>query len=256
MFHAIVEANRLQNGIDAIKQLVPESKINLNEDGFSVNAVDAANVGMVYYRLDADEWESYEADGGLIGLDLERFSDVLDTANKGQLADITLDPETRKLDVKIGGMTYTIGCLDPDTIRQQPEEPDIDLAGQAVLTGDKMSQVVKSTKMVGSVLEMGCGPSEEDDGDEEVFFIRSSGDTDSVSIEYGEEDLINFEYADVKSKFSVEYVENVFKPANNGTEITINIGDNVPIEFKYILPDESGDVTYMLAPRLPKDQIN
>jgi proliferating cell nuclear antigen len=58
MFKAIVDAETLRTALDSVSVLVDECKIHLEEDGFSIRAVDPANVGMVDLTLDREAFES------------------------------------------------------------------------------------------------------------------------------------------------------------------------------------------------------
>ena len=130
MFKAIVSADTLKTTLDSVSVLVDECKIHLEEDGLEIRAVDPANVGMVDLSLSADAFESYEADGGLIGVNLSRLEDIAGMADAGQLVSLELDEETRKLHIQIDGLEYTLTLIDPDSIRQEPDIPDLDLAAE------------------------------------------------------------------------------------------------------------------------------
>ena len=100
MFKAIVDAETLRTALDSVGVLVDECKIHLNEDGIAIRAVDPANVGMVDLALDSAAFESYEADGGLVGVNLTRLFEIAKMANSGQLVQLELDEETRKLHIQ------------------------------------------------------------------------------------------------------------------------------------------------------------
>ncbi|OTE98882.1 DNA polymerase sliding clamp, partial [Halorubrum sp. SD612] len=124
MFKAIVGASTFQDALDSVSVLVDECKIRLNEEELSIRAVDPANVGMVDLTLEAAAFESYEADGGVIGVNLARLEDIAGMANSGDLIHLELDEETRKLHIEIDGLSYTLALIDPDSIRQEPDIPD------------------------------------------------------------------------------------------------------------------------------------
>jgi len=110
MFKAIVSAETLGTALDSVSVLVAECKIHLEEDGIAIRAVDPANVGMVDLSLDAAAFESYEADGGIIGVNLSRLEDIVGMADSGQLVELELDEETRKLHIQIDGLEYTLAA--------------------------------------------------------------------------------------------------------------------------------------------------
>jgi len=81
MFKAAIGASTLQDALDSISVLVDECKFRLDDDQLGVRAVDPANVGMVDLTLSPGAFESYSADGGVIGLNLSRFEDIVSMAN-------------------------------------------------------------------------------------------------------------------------------------------------------------------------------
>jgi len=138
MFKAIVGASTLEDALDSVSVLVDECKIRLNEDEFAIRAVDPANVGMVDLSLAADAFESYNADGGVIGVNLAKLEDFIGMANGNQLIELELDEQTRKLNIRMDGLSSTLALIDPDSIRQEPDIPDLDLPAEIVLEGAQL----------------------------------------------------------------------------------------------------------------------
>src|SRR6056297_1705881 len=187
MFKAIVSADTLKETLDSVSVLVDECKIHLDEDGLSIRAVDPANVGMVDLSLDSAAFESYEADGGLIGVDLSRLEDIAGMADSGQLIQLELDEETRKLHIQIDGLEYTLALIDPDSIRQEPDIPDLDLPAEIVVEGKDIDRSVTAADMVSDHIALAV------DDDAETFVVEAEGDTDDVHFELDREDLIDLQ---------------------------------------------------------------
>ena len=143
-FSALVPVETLQDAIEPVSALVAECKIRLNDDGLSIRAVDPANIGMVDMSLAKSAFESYEADGGVIGVNLDRFEDVLSMGDSGDLVSFDLNEQTRKLDIHISGLSYTLVLIDPDSIRQEPNIPELELPARLVLTGDDIDYARRS----------------------------------------------------------------------------------------------------------------
>src|SRR5699024_12344154 len=85
---------------------------------------DPANVGMVDLTLSADAFESYEADGGVIGVDLSRLQDIASMAGNDDLVHLELDEETRKPHISIDELRYTPALIQPQSVRQPPDVPE------------------------------------------------------------------------------------------------------------------------------------
>ena len=247
MFKAIVSADTLTDALDSVSVLVDECKIRLNEDEFAIRAVDPANVGMVDLSLAAAAFESYEADGGVIGVNLGRLEDIAGMANSGDLIHLELDEETRKLHIQIDGLSYTLALIDPDSIRQEPDIPDLDLSAEIILEGSQLSRGITAADMVSDHIALRV------DADEEAFYIEAEGDTDDVDLELDSEDLIDLTAGAADSLFSLDYLKDMNKAIPNATEVTAELGEEFPVKLHYEFAEGLGQVTYMLAPRIQSE---
>ena len=244
MFKAIATKSELESFTDPISQLVEECKVNLNEDGLHVRAVDPANVGMVESNAHAGGFESYEADGGLIGLNVDRFEDVIGMANSGDLVHLELDEETRKLTIQIEEMEFTLALIDPDSIQAEPDIPDLDLTSEIVLEGRHIDRGIKAADMVSDHITLAV------DEKEELFEIEAEGDTDDVHIGLERDDLIDLQVGPARSLFSLDYLKDMSKAIDAGDEVTIELGEEFPVKLAFATEEGNVDVQYMLSPRI------
>jgi len=247
MFKAIVGASTLQDALDSVSVLVDECKIRLNEEELSIRAVDPANVGMVDLTLEAAAFESYEADGGVIGVNLARLEDIAGMANSGDLIHLELDEETRKLHIEIDGLSYTLALIDPDSIRQEPDIPDLDLASEIVVEGAQLDRGIKAADMVSDHIRLRV------DETDEAFFIEAEGDTDDVNLKLDREDLIALTAGPADSLFSLDYLKDMNKAIPSDAEVTVELGEEFPVKLHYGFAEGLGNVTFMLAPRIQSD---
>jgi proliferating cell nuclear antigen len=247
MFKAIVSAETLRDALDSVSVLVDECKIRLEDDGLAIRAVDPANVGMVDLTLDASAFESYETDGGVIGVNLARLEEFAGMADSGQLVQLELDEETRKLNIKIEGLEGTLALIDPDSIRQEPDLPDLDLPAEVVIEGKDIARAVKAADMVSDHIALGV------DASEEIFYVDAEGDTDDVHLELTTDDLIALTPGDARSLFSLDYLKDMNKAIPKDAEVTMELGEEFPVKMHFDLAEGNGSVTYMLAPRIQSD---
>jgi proliferating cell nuclear antigen len=247
MFKAIVSADTLRETLDSVSVLVDECKIHLDEDGLSIRAVDPANVGMVDLDLGAAAFESYEADGGIIGVNLSRLEDIAGMADSDQLVQLELDEETRKLHIQIDGLEYTLALIDPDSIRQEPDIPDLDLSANVVIEGADIDRAVRAADMVSDHIALGV------DAADELFYVDAEGDTDDVHLELTRDQLIDLDAGGAHSLFSLDYLKDMNKAIPKDAEVELELGDEYPVKIHYDIAEAQGHVTYMLAPRIQSD---
>ncbi|MFW5984252.1 MAG: DNA polymerase sliding clamp, partial [Halobacteria archaeon] len=248
-FRSEINAGLLKSSVDTVSVLVDECKVRLDEDGLSVKAVDPANVGMVELDIPADSFESYEADDEILGLNLVRFEDIIGMANKGDTVVMELDEETRKLTIRIDGLRYTLSLIDPDSIHQEPNVPDLDLPGDIEVAGRELRRGVKAAGMVSDHMAFGVSA---DDG---TFYMRAEGDTDDVRVDLSEDDVISLDTGgeEAESLFSLDYLDSMAKAIPNDAAVAVEVGDDYPVKMNFDVAGGDAYVTYLLAPRIENE---
>jgi proliferating cell nuclear antigen len=249
MFRSEINAGLLKSSVDTVSVLVDECKVRLDEDGLSIKAVDPANVGMVELDIPADSFDSYEADDELLGLNLVRFEDIVGMANKGDTVVMELDEETRKLTIRIDGLRYTLSLIDPDSIHQEPNVPDLDLPGDVGVAGRELRRGVKAAGMVSDHMAFGVS------GDDGTFYMRAEGDTDDVRVDLTEDDVISLDTGgeEAESLFSLDYLDSMAKAIPNDAAVEVEVGDDYPVKMNFDVSGGEAKVTYLLAPRIENE---
>jgi len=248
-FSAIVDADILADALEPVSALVSECKIHVNESGLEITAVDPANVGMVDMELDASACAHYDADGGVLGVNLDRFEDVLGMADADDMVKLDLNEETRQLDITIDGLEYTLALIDPDSIRQEPDIPDLDLPATYVFKASELGRAVTAADLVSDHITI-VGKREDE------LVISAEGDTDDAVVTVGDEKLLSGRHAEdspVRSLFSLDYLKSMAGPIGNETEVSLVVGQEFPVILQYSMHDGDVSVKNVLAPRIQSD---
>ncbi|MDS0284710.1 DNA polymerase sliding clamp [Haloarcula onubensis] len=243
-FSAIVSADTLQSALDSVSVLVDECKIHLEPEGLEIRAVDPANVGMVDLELAASGFESYEADGGLIGLNLTMFKKVIGMADSSQLIHLELNEQIRKLDIRFGEVDYTLALINPQSIRQEPDIPSLDAPVTLTATGKQLDRGVTAADLISDHVVL------ETTADHELV-IDAEGDTDDVQVTFDEDDLVDGRINEsVSSLFSLDYVTSIVGVMDADHEVEVRLDDEMPFRMSYDHSDGAASVTYTLSPRI------
>lgn len=248
-FAATIQAGVLGDALAPVSALVSECKLRTEADGLAMTAVDPANVAMVDVELDASACAHYDADGGVLGVNLERLTDVLGMADDEDMVELRLDAETRKLEIDIGGLEYTLALIDPDSIRAEPDIPDLDLPGTYVAAGQEFGRGVTAADLVSDHVELAA-----QDGD--ALKILADGDTDDVEVTIGEDELLSGRHdgdGPTSSLFSLDYLEDMFGPVGRDDDVSVLLGDEMPVKLRYSTTGGDVSVLNMLAPRIQSD---
>jgi len=244
-----VDSDILSEALAPVSTIVDEAIVSATEDGLRVRAVDPANVAMVDMELAAGACASYQADGQELGLDLERLESVIGMADSGDVVHLELDEDTNKLDIAIEGLDFTMALLDPDSIRQRPDIPELDLPGTFVVEGRDIGRAITAADLCSDHIGIEAV-------DESLCRVEAEGDTDDVVVRFDGDDLISGQFDGddaVSSLFSLEYLSDMAGPIGSDTPVSLLVGEEMPAKLKYSRADGDVSVLHMLAPRIKQE---
>jgi proliferating cell nuclear antigen len=115
-----VNAKLLKKAVRASNAFLSETRAKLTEEGIARRAVDAGNVCLTDIFIPKEGFESFKAEEGAIGINIDRLDDVL-KAVKDDFVEIKADSKTLKL--KAGKACYSIALIDPLSLKHRT--PDI-----------------------------------------------------------------------------------------------------------------------------------
>jgi len=267
-FYCEAPAHVLEGFLAQFSKLVDEIRLETRQSGLHAKAIDPASVAGVVQTLEQSGFDHYSSTGGMIGVDLERLEDVLSLADRTDVATLELDQETRKLDIDIEGMEYTLGLIDPESVREGKDIPDLELPVTVRLEATHLRRAVTAADMVSDHIRFRALEEPDADDDTGGLVIEAEGDTDDMSLELTQGDeLLELDMdGEADSLFSLDYLEDLVTVIPTG-EVTLSLGTEMPaiLEFDHLERDDRdddsedtedgahGEVTQLLAPRISSD---
>lgn len=245
VLNTIVEAGTLKTGLDVLQTLVDEAIIHLGKHGIRVSCVDPANAAMhAPMEIDAAAFEHVPEGSFAIGVNLERLDDALGKAGASELVDLSFKHETRRLNVSYGNVSVDLACIDPDTIRKEPDRKELDLPNEFTVPVKEWKDALDMADLVSDHVAIECQP------DAKQVVVRAEGDIDNVTVTFEREEILDAKIAEgTESLFSLEYLQLIQKGMPGG-EVAITCGQEFPILLEYEFAEGNGSVTTMLAPRI------
>lgn len=242
-----------QDFFNQLGNLVSETKLFIGEGGWEICAVDPANVAMGKIPLSDAAFESFSVSEGVLGIDLDNndIREKIAMFDNDELVRLHLDPETRKLHItgEDGGLEFTHALINPETIRQEPEMPEMEWHNTITISPKDLNRAIKAVDMVTDHVAFTT------DAAENTFCVHGEGDTDDVDLELGPEDLFEMDLSDSESLYALEYLKDLRKamPSGSDDEITLQFSDQFPLRFTYEWNDSGDKSELLLAPRIHKD---
>lgn len=249
-FEFIIERGHLDAFLDAIEAVSDECVLKVKEGGIHVRLVDAANVLMMDGTLDADAFEFYDATRTRIGIPVGRLKEAISFAGKNDPVQISLNEENRKLLVELEDAELEVAGIDPDSIRNEPDLPDLDLALHATIKSDQLKRALSIAEFVN---ETGGLAISYDTTLEELSF-QSPGDKDTGELTLDAEDLVELDASgDAHSIYSVDFLQRFIPPMPKDTPVSIEVGVEHPLMAEHEAVDGHCRALYVLAPRIQSE---
>lgn len=252
----VIGAEPLKQYVDTLAALVDEARIHMNSEGFTCTAVDPAAVAMYTdVSLDSEAFDSLDPSSGAVtvGIDLTRLKEYLKSANGDDLVAFSIDMETRHLEIKYRGIKHDMALIDPDAIRDGPDEMDQDTPNSLTIEADDWDEALSNIDLQSDHLAIRGDPADGDD-ENDAAVVYAEGDRDLTEITFGgdtDRELLGGSIEDEsETMLSLNYLKEVEKPIPNGSEVDIRFGGEIPLFVGYDAVDGAMNVEFWLAPRI------
>jgi proliferating cell nuclear antigen len=251
VFKARIKADNLKEFIGTVGSLVDEAKLNISEEGLQIKAVDPSHVAMIEANLVKSAFDSYEAKSMEMGLDIDKFKNVLTVASKDDMVELEMDDKLNRLVVNIGNLTRAMPLLDTSGM-PDPKVPSLDLPASVSVAVGEIGQGLKASKSVSDHIALSTT--------KDSFRLVCEGDNqNSVDVSLGKDQLEKLDSAeDATSLFSLEYFALMVNSLPSDRILHINLGSDLPVKIDADLAVDDmtgaqGNVKFLLAPRIDRD---
>ncbi|HOX36266.1 MAG TPA: DNA polymerase sliding clamp [Methanoregulaceae archaeon] len=236
-----IDHKKLLAFVDAVAALAPECRVWLKEGGLETRAVDTANVAMVSAKLPKESFTEYKAAGeGLkvMGLDLIKTKTALNILDKA--GQVTLIESGNRLQMSDGKYNYGNALLDVNTIRKDPNPPNIALPAVLEVPAGELHEVIRAMSLINDKVTISAKGG--------TLKFETEGDTDHLKKEI-EGRAVKDTSEWFTSLFSLDYLKDLAKVLKSASgDITVSVGTDHPIRFACTV--EGIAVEYLLAPRI------
>jgi len=247
MFEAKVESSVLKDLVTVLMSISDEVKLDCNDAGITVRAVDVAHVAMVDLTLRTESFVEYKTDskGTSFALDLTKFNEILKLTSPKDIVHITHKDGAGRLTVRFKNLRRYMALLEDTSIAfRDVKIPEINLATTAKIKCEDLTQALKAAEAVSdhAVFRVKNGG----------MIVSAEGQTDSVEASYSKDRLVGLEGdGNVESSFSLDYLCRATKSvASVASETALDLGTNYPIRMRFFFADSFGEATYLIAPRI------
>ena len=278
-FAGIIETEVLDMRLRHIMKTIDEFRLRVTEDGLGIRAVDPGNVGMVQVVLSTEHFDMYRVEqAGTTGVSVDTLRSYLKSMDTDR-ATMKIEPDTREL--RLSDMDSRVhaggGLIDPDSIRREPDLPDLDLP---------VTLTIKDIQVVCDFLDkLGNGDHVRFQASENGLSLLTERDVDDISLTLWSDEVLGANEGDVvigrtsyngnpvrsdvpttvqelhagatidaESLFSAEYLRGFFakllKRHTRGVSYELQLGTEFPMYLDRETEFDADEMRLMLAPRI------
>ena len=241
----LAEPKYLKESISIISDLVNETRIKVGKDGLELVAMDPANVAMVVFKLLSSSFAEYKVEKEAeIAINLNNFKQILRRAGPNDV--LTLELEENKLKVQLkSASTRTFNLPIIDIEEREQKVPSLDFPVKVEMRSATLNEAIEDASIVAESVSFIAEP--------EKFTLKADGDLNSAAIEIksGGETKISAK-AEVKSKYSVEYLKKMIQGSKLADNVTIEFNKDYPLKLTYNTIDRVM-LSFILAPRVENE---
>ncbi|MEK6897736.1 MAG: hypothetical protein AABX28_00075 [Nanoarchaeota archaeon] len=230
----------LSKAVEIISELVVEVRIKVNEHGFSISAIDPANVSMVGFKIPRMAFSQFETGEEILGVNLENLKQILRRCGSG--SSLIMEKKENMLSIRIQDRirrNFTLGLI-------EIESEDIDFDAKTEKMEFSAGIEMNSVDLIASVEDCAvvadaCSFIVKDG----KFIIEAKSFNSAMSEFSSDEAKIHGENA--RGKYSVEYLQKFMKGAKLCEKTFLRFADDHPLKIEYRLPNM--ELNFILAPR-------
>ena len=234
----------LKDGIKVISPLVLEARVKFSKEGIRIISSDLANVCMVIFKLVNTSFSKVECEEEVeIGLSLVILKDVLKKCGEKDIL-VFEDTKDGRFQLKIIGnsiKTFKIPIIDID--RESFDEPSINFDCSVIMKSSDLDDAIEVAGTFSESFSLIV--------DKKLTFKTDNKGTETTS-EISKDIKIEMSKEQVKSSYSVEYMNKLVAGSIISDRVKIQLGDNFPIKLEYMAQDKI-QLYFILAPRVENE---
>jgi proliferating cell nuclear antigen PCNA len=227
----------LSKVIDIISELVTDVRIKIDNSGFSITAMDPANVSMVKFILPKSSFSSFETGTEVLGVNLDNLKRILKRCSSG--SSLILEKQENLLNIQIQDKikrNFSLALIEIES--EEKEIPNLEFSSIVELASSDLVDSIEDCLVVSDACSFVIK-----DG---KFIIEARGLNSAMSEFSGDEARIQAE--NCKSRYSLEYLQKFVKASKLSDKTILRFAEDHPLRMD--VKNDFLEISFLLAPRV------
>ncbi len=231
----------LSDIISIISELVLEVRMKVNKQGLSIIAIDPANVALVSFKLPAEAFSQIEVEEETLGVSLESLKSVLKRCSPG--SSLILQTEDNLLKIQIQDKIrreFKLSLIDIE--EEEKAMPNLEFLAKIEMPGIDLAEAIEDCNIVADACAFIT--------QQNKFIIEAKGSLNSAKSSFSSDEvkIETKEGGEIKSKYSLEYLQKFIKATKLAEKTIINFSTDYPLKLEFKTPKM--ELAFVLAPRV------
>jgi proliferating cell nuclear antigen len=249
----ISETNIFKKALEAIREFLPTTEMNISSDGLRINGMDQGHICFIDFFLSAEECDTIRCKEPIsLGISTGLITKVLGAAATGSdTITLSADDDSDKMNMSIRNettarlATFELPLLELND--NAVEIPDMEYAATVKAKTTDIAGLVKDAALFGESAMLTLNP----DG----FHISSEGEGGSANVTLENTDGREMELSEeeVKVTYSIKYLANILRGGGSLTttaDLSFEAGKPLRAIFRF---GKNSHFTAYLAPKMTDD---
>ncbi|HLC36848.1 MAG TPA: proliferating cell nuclear antigen (pcna) [archaeon] len=219
-----------QKVIASISSLISEGNLRFSDKGIGFKAIDPSQIVLVDFFLDKKNFEKYEVEPSLIGVDLAELNKIMQRASTEDRLSMELSESELNLNLE-GDLSRHFKLPLIDLNEDEIKIPEASFEAKIEVNARNLKEALKDAALFGSsiILKVSKGKLMlEARGSQGQLKTIVKGAKASVA---GKDEIV--------SKYSLNYLINILKEAENEKKVFLEIKSDSPIKVSYNLGEST-----------------
>ena len=237
------EPKPFSDAIAIISELVTEVRAKVNKEGFSIGAIDPANVALVTLKIPASSFSQFKVDneeGEELGLNLSDLKSVLRRCGAG--SSLIIERQDNLLLFNIQDKvkrTFSLALI--DTSAEEKQAPKLEFGSKVEIDSSLLADAIEDAAIVADAFTLITTKKNES------FIVEAKGALNSAKVEFSSDEA-KMQIQDAKAKYSVEYMQKFIKGARLAEKAILQFSTDYPLQIEFKTPKI--ELGFVLAPRV------
>lgn len=240
--------------LDAIRDLVEEANIECNEEGLSLQAMDASHVALVALNLLGSGFDSYKCPNEVtLGVNVGSIQKILKCGDTTDNLTLRSNEENSELKFTFENSTsdrffeFSLSLMDIEVehLAIPESEPDAVIT----LSSAEFSRICRDLTQFGDTVKISVT------GKTITFAVAGNTGNGSIVLSNfaatkGDSQVSIQCESPLELSFALKYLNYFTKASSLADTVELQLSNDRPLLVQYKLPDDAGSIKYYLAPKV------